>query len=519
MLPGKTYTPEDILGIVWRRKWIIAVPFVVAVVCTALITQRLPRKYRSETVILVVPQRIPESYVKSTISTRIEDRLASLREQVRSRSRLERVIQDFGLYAELQRTAVMEDVVAAMRNDIDIEVERGDSFRVSYVNEDPATAQRVTERLAFLFIEENRRERSVQVEGTDQFLESQLEEARNRLLEHEKKLEGYKMRFSGQLPSQVTSNLQAIQSAQLQLQSIRESIDRDRSSRLVLERSIADLLGAPETPALLPGAELPAGASTAQQLDAAQGRLRGLELKYKPEHPDIKAAKATIRDLEAKLQSESAQAPAGSSGPRVVGAAEAARQTKLRDLNEQLRNLDSQLERKRGQDRQLQAEVSSYQAKVEAAPTREAELTELTRDYETLQNTYTSLLTRRQDAKVSANLERTSSGEQFKVMDPARLPERPSSPDVMKINLVGAILGLAIGIGLVALLEYRDTTFKTEFEVQQLLQLPVLALVPMMASEMELRAARRRGKLAALAVGVVVLSSAVALLFWKLQTS
>jgi uncharacterized protein involved in exopolysaccharide biosynthesis len=97
VLPGKKYTPEDIVGILWRRKWLVAVPFIVAVVCTALVSYRLPRRYRSETVILVVPQRIPESYVKSTITTRIEDRLSSLREQILSRSRLERVIKDFNL--------------------------------------------------------------------------------------------------------------------------------------------------------------------------------------------------------------------------------------------------------------------------------------------------------------------------------------------------------------------------------------------------------------------------------------
>ena len=521
MLPGKKYSPEDILAIAWRRKWIIIVPFVVAVVCTALVVQRLPRRYRSETVILVVPQRIPESYVKSTITTRIEDRLASLKEQVRSRTRLERVIHDFGLYPELQRTSVMEDVVAAMRLDIDVKVERGDSFRVSYINKDPATAQKVTERLATMFIEENLRDRAGQAEGTNQFLDAQLEEARARLIEHEKKLADYQKRYSGQLPAQVNANLQAIQSAQLQLQSVRDSIDRDRESRLVLERQVADLQSTPEPlPSVAPGADLPVGATTAQRLDAAQATLRTLELKYKDGHPDIRTAKSTIRDLEAKLRAESASQPTqGSSQPRVVGAAEAARQNRLRDLTAQIRNLDSQLERKRAQELQLQGAVSVYQAKVDAAPTREAELTELTRDYETLQKTYTSFLTKREDAKVSSNLERNQSGEQFKVLDPARLPERPASPDVLKINLAGAVLGLAIGLALVGLLEYRDTTFKTEFEVQQLLQLPVLALVPMMASEVELRAARRRGKLAALAVGVVVISSAVALLVWKLQTS
>ncbi len=519
MLPGKQYTPEEILRIVWHHKWVIVIPFVIAAVCTAVVAHRLPKRYRSETVILVVPQRVPESYVKSTVTTRIEDRLSSLREQILSRSRLERVIRDFGLYADLQRTAVMEDVVSAMRADIDVKVERGDSFRISYISGVPTTAQKVTERLASLFIEENVRDRTVQAEGTNQFLDSQMEDARARLVEHEKKLEEYQKRYSGQLPAQVQANLQAIQSAQLQLQSVRESVDRDRDRRLVLERQIGDLQMVGETAAPSAGGELAAGASTAQQLEAAQARLRALELRYKPEHPDVKAMKGIIKDLQAKLQTESAERPNAAAGPLPATASETARQRRLRDLKAEMQNLDVQMDRKVVQERELQAQVSGYQAKVDAAPTREAELKELTRDYETLQNTYTSFLAKREDSKVAANLERNQSGEQFKVLDPARLPERPYSPNVMKIDLVGAFLGLSFGLGLVGLLEYRDSTFRTEGEVAQLLKLPVLALVPIMASEFDLRARRRRGRLVAFAVGVVVLSSAAAMVFWKLQTS
>ena len=156
---------------------------------------------------------------------------------------------------------------------------------------------------------------------------------------------------------------------------------------------------------------------------------------------------------------------------------------------------------------------------MEAAPTRESELIELTRDYSTLQGTYTSLLAKREDSKLAANVERQQIGEQFKILDPARVPERPFSPDRVRIVLMGAGLGLGLGLALISLLEYRDSTFRTEDEVVRLLQIPVLALVPMMASERELRTRRRRKLLTALGVAVMIVSTAAAVAIWKLQGS
>ena len=164
---------------------------------TAVVSRKLPDLYRSDTLILVVPQRVPESYVKSTVTSRIEDRLQSISQQILSRTRLERIIQDFNLYAEERQTGIMEDIVEQMRADIKVDVVKGDAFRVSYIGRDPRTVMKVTERLASLFIEENLRDREVLAEGTNQFLEAQLEDARRRLVEHEKKLEVYRRQSRG----------------------------------------------------------------------------------------------------------------------------------------------------------------------------------------------------------------------------------------------------------------------------------------------------------------------------------
>jgi polysaccharide chain length determinant protein (PEP-CTERM system associated) len=515
LLPGRRYTPEVIAHIAWRRAWLILLCLGVGTLLAAVVSKVLPNQYQSTTVIMLVRQRIPDSYVKTTVTERIEDRLASLQEQILSRSRLERIILDLNLYEPLRRKLPMEDVVQRMRDYIKIKTEGKESFRVTYESRDARTAQKTTERLASLFIEENLRDRENVAEDTNQFLDSQLEDAKRRLLEHEQKLENYKRRYSGELPSQAVTNLQAVQNAQTQLQTIAESSDRARERRLLLERQVIDL----QTPDPLivmatPSAPPPnSSGSLEQQLQNAKTRLQELLTRDKPDHPDVREVQRQIRDLESKLALDVSKPATVIEQP--VSAPERLRQQRVRELKAQIEEIDRQIAQKQEEDRQLRAVIADYQSKLEAVPKRESDLVELTRDYTTLQTSYQELLKKREESKIAANLERRNIGEQFKVLDPARIPERPFSPNRLVINLAGAGAGLVVGLVLIGLLEYRDVTFRTDEEILRLCQLPVLATVPLMLSRDEVRA-RRRLRLS-VGLGSLLLfagSLATAILWW-----
>ena len=96
MLPGRQYSPEELLRLLWYRRWFVIVAVILCTAAAGAVAAQITNLYRSETLVLVIPQRVPENYVKSTVTMRIEDRLRSMSEQVRSRSRLEKVIDDFG---------------------------------------------------------------------------------------------------------------------------------------------------------------------------------------------------------------------------------------------------------------------------------------------------------------------------------------------------------------------------------------------------------------------------------------
>ena len=520
----RTYTPDDVVQIVLKRRWLILLPFALGLAAAPLLARLTPEKYRSETLITLVPQRVPDSYVKSTITESIQERLASISDQILSRSRLERIIIELDLYKDQRTRQVMEDVVQGMRRDVAVtltsQAQNSDSFRVSYVSDQPETARKVTERLSSLYIEQNLKDRENHAESTSQFLEAQLQESKRRLVEQEKKLEDYRKQHAGELPTQLQGNLQSIQNANLQLQALSESMNRALERRLLIERQIADTEAMP-FPEAAPqfGAAMPVPTSTGQQLDQAQARLAALLERYTPDHPEVISLRRTVEELQARLEEEARLGATGVVPRRALSPAEAAQRKRILDLKADLQVVDRQLEANRGQEAQLKNAIAVLQSKVDVLPSRESELVELTRDYSSLQATYASLLLKREDSMLSVNLERRQIGEQFRILDPASLPEKPYNQTQHLIMMVsGAAAGLVLGLLVVGLLEFSDSSFRREEDVIAALSLPVLALIPIMKSPREVAAAHQRQRWMDMAGTAVCLGAVLVLVVWRFRS-
>jgi uncharacterized protein involved in exopolysaccharide biosynthesis len=249
----------------------------------------------------------------------------------------------------------------------------------------------------------------------------------------------------------------------------------------MLERQLADLEAeVPPEELIVASPELGKG-TTAEQLAAARAQLPVLLTRAKPDHPDVKSLRRTIRDLEAKLEAENAQGAAKSASGRRPTAAELQRQRRLRDLKDQIADTDQQLADRQRQENKLRSVAAEYQGKLNAIPKRESELVELSRDYATLQATYQSLLAKRQDAKIAADLGRKNIGPQFRILDAPKVPERPFKPNRLLIDLGGAGAGLLLGVVLLAFAEFKDATLRYEEDVERVLRVPVLAVMPVLS--------------------------------------
>jgi polysaccharide chain length determinant protein (PEP-CTERM system associated) len=465
-------------------------------------TRSLTDLYRSDAVILVVPQQVPETYVRSTVTATVSDRLQSISQQILSRTRLERIILDLNLYEAQRKTGIMEDIVDGMRDSIDVQTIRGEAFRVGFTSEDPRTAMRVAERLASLFIDESLRDREVLAEGTSQFLEAQLEDARRQLIDNEKKLENYRRAHDGQLPTQLNANMQGLHNTEMQLQALVDTANRNQDRRLALQQLITDL----ESNAFVQpeAAAAPVVETATDRFHKAEAALKALETRLKPTHPDVVRARKTLEEFRAAADAEAGQAPI--TPDEVLAPAERVRRTRLNAATRELEAVEKEIAANTALEKRLRENLTAYQQRIEAAPTRESELIELTRDYGTLQGMYQSLLGKKQESQISANLERRQIGEQFRILDPARLPARPFTPNRPRFYQMGILGGLAFGLAFAGILEYLDRTMRSEDDVRVALNFPVLATIPLI----DIGSGSRRKRVALVSLASALMIAVVA---------
>jgi polysaccharide chain length determinant protein (PEP-CTERM system associated) len=411
-----------------------------------------PPRYSSSTLILVAPEQVPANFIPQMVTERVARRLQTLRQEVQSRTRLETVARELDPYGTLGKEPLI-NTIERMRSATTVTVKGNDAFGIEFEHTDPKMAMLVADRLTTLFMEEVAGARERQVSEAYQFIDSQMQEARQRLEEKETALAEYKQRHMGQLPEQTQANLATLQRLQLEQQSMADNLRKAMDAQLLLEAGSQAAGGAP------------GGAAEPDPLAVLRAQLAQLRTRYTDKHPDVKALVSRIAALES-----AAPTAAAPSAPPVDAAAEAA-QRRVEQARLEVQELRRRLA-------EVDKRIAAFQARVEAAPEREQEIVGLTRDYQKLSESYTQLLSKKLEAEMASHLEQRYKGQQFRVIDPAYLPVQPSFPNRRLFALAGALAGLLLGVGLAVVIDHLDPTFKEADEASTALNLPVLALIP-----------------------------------------
>jgi polysaccharide chain length determinant protein (PEP-CTERM system associated) len=481
MLGHRTLTLDDFLSIARRRMWLILIPSLVVPIIAYLVSLKLPARYTSETLVLVEQQRVPDNFVKPVISQELIGRLATLQQQILSRSRLEPVIEKFGLYKEDRSTASMEDLIDRMRKDLVVTPlrpsetanpnERVPGFTIMFTASNPKVAQEVCSLVTSMFIEENLKVREQRAESTTDFLSKQLDESKRKLDEQDAALAKFQSAQAGRLPGQEQTNLSMLGGFTTQLEGVNQALSRAQQEKTFAESLLAQQLGAWQNSS----SETTDLQKLQDQLNAARAVLNDVEARYTPTHPDVLKAKDEVANMQRKYDEAMIASEKPNTEPRKSSAREPA---EIKKLHAQVKEYEISINQLTQEQKRLREMVQRFQSQLQLTPVVEEQFKNLTRDYQTALQFYNDLLAKKSQASMATDLERRQQGEQFQVMDAANLPEKPTWPNRPLIALAGLAGGIALGLLLSLLLEAKDQSLRTESDILTLLKVPILARVP-----------------------------------------
>jgi succinoglycan biosynthesis transport protein ExoP len=496
----------DYWSILRRRRWWILLPTFMCWAMVWTVGWLWPDRYQSDALILVEQQQVPEHYVLSNVTLDLQDRVRGMTQQILSRTRLQATIDRYHLYPRshgLRRLLQSDDPVEQMRKDIQIEPAQSDTkaapktggrpgevtaFEIHYSAPSPEIAQQINSELTTLFIDENLKSQQQLSESTTAFLNTQLADAGAKLAEQEAKVREFKAKHLGDLPSQLESNVQILSGLQGQVQTTQHALDAATQQRLYLEslqqeyRSVQAALGTGDNAVAPPEA-------LQKELVDMRNRLADARSRYTDDYPDIVALKDQIAKTEVlkkQIEEEIATKQNTLNANDTVTTTRSPKErtesesstTSMMQIQSQLKANQLEIQNYEKRRRELESQISAYQARLNLTPATEQALTDISRGYEESKSNYNSLLQKQNQSQLATSLEQRQQGQRFSIIDPPSLPLKPAAPNHLLVSLGGLGIGIVIGLGLVAYMELTNICVRQEKDLEGLVRARVLVGIP-----------------------------------------
>jgi len=490
MIENRELTMDDYLSMLRRRIKVILIPAILAPLVGFLISFAIPPKYTSQSAVLVEEQKVPQGYVKPVVTEDVMQRIATMQQQVTSRGRLQPMIERLGL---AKHGKSVDEIVDDMRQNFNIQPVMTDltggnsatkrkpgqssevpGFYVNFTADNPQDAQRICGELTSMLLEENLRLREQVAQSTTDFLSRQLEQAKKDLDDQDSKLATFKKQYMGQLPGDEDNNVKILMGLNSQLDANTQTLNRAQQDKSYTESLLAQQLSSWRS---TQSANNPQ--TLQQQLAQLQSQLITLQARYTDDYPDVVKTKSDIAEVKRRLEELNS---ASSQSPDANEKINAAEPPEVRQLRLQVHQYGEAMAQATREQKRLQDQIRIVQGRVSLSPSVEEQYKQLTRDYDTAQKFYNDLLSKKSESGMQTEMERAQQGEQMRLVNPAGLPDSPSSPNRLLFAGGGLGAGLALGFGLALWLELRDKSIRTEEDVLAALEMPMLVSVPWIGS-------------------------------------
>lgn len=491
MTASSDFDIKKIINVFYVQKGMIITVFLVILSLAAYLALSLPDIYRSSTVIFLTPQKLPLSYVPSPVTSSIEQRIRVISQDILSRTRLEKIVQELNLYLQLSK---MDARVAKLRRNILIgagrddavkDVRGADTFALSFEYTNPEKAMQVASRLGALFIDESSQRGQQQATGTTTFISVEADRLRKELEGQETEVNLYKAQHRFELPEQLDANLRTLEQLRIEVQGNMLRLTSLQERKGNLERYVVEAGGR-------------------ASVEDRKLQLEDLLTRYSEKHPDVVRLEKEIQSLEAEPKKQ----------PQTKGSTSTVRQVRnpmQQMLVRQIEDLNLEINSVRAANELLRSRIASYQTRVEDTPVRAIELAKIGRAYEITLKKYQDLQGKSIESQLSENMEKKQKGEQFQLVDRANLPQVPVAPNRLRIFLVGLAAALAGSFGLAFLQETLNTSFKRGDEFRDYTDVPVLATIPAISTRGSILEQRRAQRILVLASGLVLVVGIVSI--------
>lgn len=555
-------TPDfkDYVKVVKKRRKFLVIPFVGIALISMILAVVLPSVYRSAATILIEEQEIPSELVRSTVTTFADQRIQIISQRIMSRLNLVDIIKKYDLYRDDRKNKTEEKILEKMRDSIKVETISADvidprkgsptkatiAFVLSFDDESPQLAQKVTNELTSLFLKENIKSRTASAENAAMFLSEEARRLKEKIQQLQSRLAEFKEKNLHQLPEANHLNQQELTSLSNQLLSLDSQERGAQERRFYLEGQLAQI----DPNAMATNAAGNRVFDMRDRLKELQSQFPSLLARYSENHPDIVKAKREIESLQkeigsntdlnkinAELTDKKAQLALLSKQysekhPDVVklqkeiGALQQVlldtKQSEYTNLalepdNPAYITLKSQLEAATADIKSIEFTRKQINKKIEElrknllqAPLVEKDYMDLVQELNNTNQRYQEVSAREMEAQISQQLELEKKGERFTLIDPPQEPLEPVKPNRIAILVLGIVLALAGGIGSVALAETVDASVHSEKAVAMILGVAPLASIPYMESQVEHDLQKQRrlmllGGAAVLAIVVMII--------------
>jgi protein tyrosine kinase modulator len=473
----REWTTEDYLKLL-RRWWVlITITGLAGGLIVYGVSRFIPNRYESTSEILV--QQPTVVGVTPLVSQDLNERLVTMKQQVLSRARLESLVRQSGLYSEDSGRMSMDSLIAKLQKGIEVSAIRppGDDnsskvlgFSIGVVWDSPGAAQELCAAVTSVFVQENIRRQEQDSQDTNQFLAQQISDARAKIDEENSKLAAFEARHIGFSPEAPQQNFEILTGLYSELDAATQSITRAQLDKGLAQSTLTEQIAARQASQTGKNPQ-----TFEEELAELQTQLASLQAQYTDSYPDVVKTKIQIEALKKKIaESQGQEKDLDLDGPG-KGPMEPLQFIQLRA---QIRADNQVISEKTKEEERLQQQIKLAEARVQSTPQVEQEYKQLTLDHQTAVDFYNDLLRRRDQSAMATEMDRRQEGEQWSLLQPADLPSQPSFPNRPLFAAGGFGGGLALGLGLAFLMEVRDTSLRSERDVESSLRLPVLALIP-----------------------------------------